>query len=85
MATKKATNKNTKRSTAVKKKAPTAVRRHENTLACAALLFAGGAVAILGCLQDNDDIKLLLVGFGAALLVFGGALIATMLQNSSKR
>ncbi len=78
-----ATKKSVKRS-AVKKNTKL-THRQENTLACAALLFAGGAVALLGCLQDNDDIKLLLVGFGAALLVVGGALTGTMLQKANRR
>ena len=79
MATKKPVKRSATRQT------PKKSRHHENTLACAALLFAGGAVGVLGCVQDNDDIKLLLVGFSAALLVFGGALVGTMLQKANKR
>lgn len=43
--------------------------------AAASILFAGCAVAAIGIIQNNDDIKLLLVGFAAALLVLGGVLV----------
>lgn len=43
--------------------------------AAAAVLFGGVAVILIGTMQENDDIKLLLVGFGAAFLVLGGVLV----------
>ena len=41
----------------------------------ASILFGGCAVMLIGIVQTNDDIKLLLVGFGAAFLVLGGVLV----------
>lgn len=53
--------------------------------AASGILFAGVAVAIMGNLQDNDDIKLLLIGFGAALLVVGGVLLSCAAKPARKK
>ena len=45
------------------------------------MLFGGGAVILVGVLQSNDDIKLLLIGFGAALLVVSAALASISISN----
>lgn len=70
MATKAKT---TKKKTTVKR---AAVSPETGRLtAAAATLFGGVVVVLIGTLQDNDDIKLLLIGFGAAFLVLGGVLV----------
>lgn len=53
--------------------------------AASAILFAGAAVVLLGNIQGQDNIKLLLIGFGAALLVFGGVLLGAATKPSKKR
>ena len=55
------------------------------TTAGAAVLFAGVAVVALGNIQDRDNIKLLLIGFGAALLVLGGVLLGVAIKPAKKR
>lgn len=45
-----------------------------------AVLFAGAATTSLGWIQDRENIQLLLVGFGAALLIFGGAMLGTAIK-----
>lgn len=51
----------------------------------AAVLFAGAAVTTLGLIQDRDNIKLLLIGFGSALLVLGGVILGMCIKPSKKR
>ena len=72
MATKKA---KTTKKTAIRSKATRISAESGRITAGAATLWAGSAVILIGTLQNNDDIKLLLVGFGAALLVLGGVLV----------
>lgn len=43
-------------------------------VAATSILFAGTAVILVGNIQYQDNIKLLLIGFGAAMLVFAGVL-----------
>lgn len=50
-----------------------------------AVLFAGVAVVTLGNIQGRDNIKLLLIGFGAALLVLGGVLLGLAIKPAKKR
>lgn len=68
----------TKKSSAKKKTVDTT---SSSVAAASGILFAGAAVVILGIIQGQDNIKLLLVGFGAAMLVFGGALLG----NAAKK
>lgn len=49
------------------------------------ILFAGVSVIICGMVQDQDNIKLLLIGFGAAMLVFGGALLGSAAKPAKKK
>jgi hypothetical protein len=51
----------------------------------AAVLFAGAAVTILGIIQNQDNVKLLLVGLGSALLVLGGVILGLAIKPSSKK
>jgi hypothetical protein len=53
-------------------------------LSATAILFAGTSVVLIGMIQDADHITLLMVGFGAALLVIGGALLGTAARTSKK-
>ena len=80
----KASPKNTKRSTRQPTKTRTSTINTQPTVSGAAIVFAGAAVVSLGWIQDRDNIKLLLVGFGAALLVFGGAILAAALKLDRK-
>lgn len=41
----------------------------------AALLIGGSLLGIIGTMQDNDNIKLLVVGFASALLVMAGVIL----------
>ncbi len=50
-------------------------------LSAAAILFAGALIILLGNLQSLSNLKLLMVGFGAALLVFSGALLGIASAN----
>ena len=77
-----------KKSTA-KKPATKTVKTGINTgsaslLSATAILFAGTAVVLLGMIQDADHITLLMVGFGAALLVIGGALLGSAARTTKK-
>lgn len=49
-----------------------------------AILFAGACTVLLGAIQDVDSIKLLMVGFGSALLVVGGSLISVATRTNKK-
>ncbi len=53
--------------------------------AAAGILFAGAAVALLGTIQEQDNIKLLLIGFAAALLVLGGVVLGMATQSVKKK
>lgn len=64
------------------KKSPSETNR---LLGAAAILFGGAAVIVIGLVQTNDDIKLLLVGFGAAFLVLGGVLVGMCTKPYKKR
>lgn len=55
------------------------------TLSGSAILFGGAAVILLGLMQSADNLQLLLVGFGAALLVLGGALLGMATRPAKKR
>lgn len=50
-----------------------------------AVLFAGAAVVVLGLIQERDNIKLLLVGFGSALLVLGGVILGLCIKMPTKK
>ena len=78
MATKKSSAKS---KTAKKVTKKTVDTTSSSVAAASGILFAGAAVVILGIIQGQDNIKLLLVGFGAAMLVFGGALLG----NAAKK
>lgn len=82
MATKAKT---TKRTTAKKSLRKVIPQDAGNLSAAAATLFGGAAVVLIGTLQRNDDIKLLLVGFGAALLVLGGVLVGMSTKPRKKK
>lgn len=84
MATKAKTTKRTTKSTKTVKK-QNANNEVANLAAATATLFGGGAVILIGILQSNDDIKLLLVGFGAALLVLGGVLVGMSTKPLKKK
>ena len=51
----------------------------------AAVLFAGAAVTVLGLIQNQDNVKLLLVGFGSALLVLGGVILGLCIKAPTKK
>jgi hypothetical protein len=51
----------------------------------AAVLFAGAAVTVLGLIQNQDNVKLLLVGFGSALLVLGGVILGLCIKAPAKK
>lgn len=55
------------------------------TLSGSAMLFGGASVILLGLMQSTDNLQLLLVGFGAALLVLGGALLGMATRPVKKR
>jgi hypothetical protein len=82
MATKAKTTKKTVSKKTSRKGLP---QESGNLAAATAALFGGGAVALIGTLQRNDDIKLLLVGFGAALLVLGGVLVGMSTKPRKKK
>jgi len=46
-----------------------------------AILFAGACIVLLGALQDYNNLKLVMVGFGSALLVVGGSLVSVATKN----
>lgn len=77
---------------AVKKQAKTVSKKTTNSkndfdissaalVFSAAVLFAGILVILLANIQDFSNIRLMLVGFGAALLVVGGSLLAVAFQK----
>lgn len=49
-----------------------------------AILFAGAAIVFIGALQDFYNLKLVMVGFGSALLVVGGSLISVAAKTTKK-
>ncbi|MCA9344907.1 hypothetical protein KC946_03660 [Candidatus Saccharibacteria bacterium] len=48
------------------------------------ILFAGACVILLGNIQEYENIKLLLVGFGSALLVLGGVILGLAIKPVKK-
>lgn len=48
----------------------------------AALLFAGAAVILLGTLQNDNNIQLLLIGFGAALALISAVLLGMAIPKN---
>jgi len=40
-----------------------------------AILFAGSVIVLLGALQNFDNLTLVMVGLGSALLVVGGSML----------
>ncbi|MCA9329293.1 hypothetical protein KDA11_01490 [Candidatus Saccharibacteria bacterium] len=56
-----------------------------NISASAASLFGGSAVVLIGILQQNDNLKLLIIGFGSALLVLGGVLAGLATKQDKKK
>ncbi|MDQ5886048.1 MAG: hypothetical protein QG628_445 [Patescibacteria group bacterium] len=50
----------------------------------AAILFAGACIVLLGAIQDFDNLTLLMVGFGSALLVVGGSLLGVATKASKR-
>lgn len=79
MAKKTTTKKTTKKTGAASAGAGSAT-----LLSATAILFAGTSVVLIGMIQDADNITLLMVGFGAALLVIGGALLGSAARTSKK-
>ena len=53
-------------------------------ISAAAVLFAGVCIILLGNIQGVTNLKLLMVGFGAALLVMGGALLGNAAKTTKK-
>ena len=49
-----------------------------------AILFAGACIVLLGAMQDMDSLKLIMVGFGAALLVVGGSLVGVATKTTKR-
>lgn len=76
--------KKTAKKAVTKKKTPVAGDTNR-LFAAASILFGGCAVILIGIVQGNNDIKLLLVGFGAALLVLGGVLVGMSTKPLKKR
>ncbi len=52
--------------------------------AATGILFAGACVILLGNLQEYENIQLLLIGFGAALLVLGGVVLGLAIRPTKK-
>lgn len=50
-------------------------------MAATALLFSGSCVILIGNIQYDEGLQLLIVGFGAAMLVFGSAIIAMAIST----
>lgn len=48
------------------------------------ILFAAACVILLGNIQEYENIKLLLVGFGSALLVLGGVILGLAIKPVKK-
>lgn len=76
MATKKSA-KNSRAKTAKKSSYKRSLTGGESgrLTAAASILFAACCIILVGIVQGNDNIKLLLIGFGAAFLVLGGVLV----------
>jgi hypothetical protein len=74
--------KTTKKSQSSKKSIVPADSR--SLLSASAILFAGTCIVLLGAIQNLARLQLVLVGFGAALLVVGGALLG-MATKTAKR
>ena len=47
-----------------------------------AVLFAGTCIVLLGAIQDYNNLKLVMVGFGSALLVVGGSLVGVATKTT---
>jgi hypothetical protein len=55
---------------------------NRNILAGAAFLFAASVVIYFGTIIYDEDLKLLMVGFGSAMLLFGGALLSAAIKTT---
>ena len=53
--------------------------------AAAAILFAGAVISLIAIVQKREDMKLLIIGFGAALLLFGVILLSTATKTVKKK
>lgn len=52
--------------------------------AAAATIFGGAAVGYIGYLQPEESLKLLLIGFGCALAMFGAVLLGMAISPAKK-
>ncbi len=50
-------------------------------MAATALLFSGSCVILIGNIQYDESLQLLIIGFGAAMLVFGSAILAMAIST----
>ena len=51
-------------------------------VSASAVLFAGACIILIGNIQGVDNLNLLMVGFGTALLVIGGVLLGNAAKTS---
>lgn len=75
----------TKKAKTTKKTTRKAHNEASPLVSAAGILFGGGAVVLLGIIQEQENLQLLLVGFGAALLVLGGTLVGMATRPVKKR
>lgn len=74
----------TKAKKASKTKKSTRMSDNGSIYAASAILFAGACIVLLGAIQDFDNLTLLMVGFGSALLVVGGSLLGVATKTSKR-
>ena len=73
-----------KKSKAVKKSAISKQVLSDDTskiLAATALLFSGSCVILIGNIQSDESLQLLIIGFGAAMLVFGSVILGMAISK----
>lgn len=51
-----------------------------SVFSASAILFAGATIVLLGAMQSFDNLTLIMVGFGSALLVVGGSLLSVAVK-----
>ncbi len=73
------------RKTTVAKNSKKANVQSNRVSAGAALLIGGALLGIIGNMQTNDNVKLLLVGFASALLVIAGVVLGMAVSNTPKK
>lgn len=75
--------KTTKKATSKAKKTVTKSKKLDDAgiiFAATGILFAGSCVVLLGNIQEYENIQMLLVGFGSALLILGVVILALAIK-----